>query len=606
MVNVQEWLDKNYPKEGICLRKSYREKHNFGKKRKKITKLDIKQENLEGKLNLNDFINLKKLNCESNKLTGLDLTSCEKLEKVNCCNNLLNIIAFPTNPTNLKKLNLTNNPLPGNLDFLVNFKQLKYLDISDTDFNEVNVDKLPKSLEKFNYSNKKRPDCKLVKIIPQLDKHFTKFGLCLKCQQFNTSKNWCQSCQEKKWQENIKNLVGKKLVKKSGFDWISYWQFTNIKYLAEGGFSKIYEAQNWLWDEKVVLKSLNNSQNITLEFLREIANAKLVRSLTTIPVYGISQNPKTKNYVMVMKYVKDGNLRKYLQDNHGKLDYHKRSELGFKNKFSRLSDIVYGLSKIHEQNLVHRDLHSGNILNEKVNSDGEIEINSYITDLGLSYPANCQPKEGEIFGVFPYIAPEVLRGRPYTQASDIYSFGIVAYELFANSYPYPKMDGTNLALKVCQGLRPNIDKVPLPQLLKDLIKKCWDVDPKKRPNAGELGKIFNDWCSSSRTSSGVHFKKTPLYHQYQEIKDKYNIFSQNTPYQIYPAATLTSKPINTKKINELSQKFEEFSLSVELNLDEIDDWLKEYEEKNESNLEQLRNEYQQQLQAQIEVLPKRN
>jgi len=209
-----------------------------------------------------------------------------------------------------------------------------------------------------------------------------------------------------------------------------------------------------------------------LEFLREIANAKLVRSLTTIPVYGISQNPKTKNYVMVMKYVKDGNLRKYLQDNHGKLDYHKRSELGFKNKFSRLSDIVYGLSKIHEQNLVHRDLHSGNILNEKVNSDGEIEINSYITDLGLSYPANCQPKEGEIFGVFPYIAPEVLRGRPYTQASDIYSFGIVAYELFANSYPYPKMDGTNLALKVCQGLRPNIDKVPLPQLLKDLIKKC--------------------------------------------------------------------------------------------------------------------------------------
>ena len=199
-----------------------------------------------------------------------------------------------------------------------------------------------------------------------------------------------------------------------------------------------------------------------------------------------------------------------------------------------------------------------------------------------------------------------MRGHPYTQASDIYSFGIVAYELFANSYPYPKMDGINLALKVCQGLRPNIDKVPLPQLLKDLIKKCWDVDPKKRPNAEELGKIFNDWCSSSRTSSGVHFKKTPLYHQYQEIKDKYNIFSQNTPYQIYPAATLTSKPINTKKINELSQKFEEFSLSVELNLDEIDDWLKEYEEKNESNLEQLRNEYQQQLQAQIEALPKRN
>ncbi|CAI2200348.1 3564_t:CDS:2, partial [Funneliformis geosporum] len=231
---------KNYPKEGICVRKSYQEKHNFGKKRKKITKLDIKRESLEDKLNLNDFTNLKKLNCESNKLTGLNLTNCEKLEKVNCCDNLLTIGTLLTDPTNLKKLNLSNNPLTGNLDFLTNFKRLKYLDISDTDFNRVNVDKLPKSLEKIEYSTKKRPDCKLVEIVPQLDKYFTKFG----------------------------------------------------------GFSKIYKARNWLLDEEVILKSLTNSQNITLEFLTEITNARLVRSSNIIPIYGISQNPKTKNYVM--------------------------------------------------------------------------------------------------------------------------------------------------------------------------------------------------------------------------------------------------------------------------------------------------------------------
>jgi serine/threonine protein kinase len=52
----------------------------------------------------------------------------------------------------------------------------------------------------------------------------------------------------------------------------------------------------------------------------------------------------------------------------------------------------------------------------------------FITDFGLSHPANHQKQEGQIFGVLPYIAPEVLRGRPYTKKADIYSFGIVAYE----------------------------------------------------------------------------------------------------------------------------------------------------------------------------------
>jgi serine/threonine protein kinase len=172
--------------------------------------------------------------------------------------------------------------------------------------------------------------------------------------------------------------------------------------------------------------------------------------------YGLSQEPQTKNYVIVMKYIEGGSLRHYLKD--------KNDELSLEDKLIRLRYIDVGLSEIHSQSLVHRDFHSGNILNaDKYN---------YVSDLGLSCTANYQKEGGEIFGVLPYIAPEVLRGQPYTQASDIYSFGIVAYELLANAYPYPKMDELELSLKVCQGLRPNIDKVPIPQLLKDLIKRC--------------------------------------------------------------------------------------------------------------------------------------
>jgi serine/threonine protein kinase len=52
----------------------------------------------------------------------------------------------------------------------------------------------------------------------------------------------------------------------------------------------------------------------------------------------------------------------------------------------------------------------------------------YVTDLGLSRPVNAKKEEREVYGVLPYVAPEVLQGQPYTQASDVYSFGIVAYE----------------------------------------------------------------------------------------------------------------------------------------------------------------------------------
>src|SRR4051794_29484221 len=121
---------------------------------------------------------------------------------------------------------------------------------------------------------------------------------------------------------------------------------------------------------------------------------------------------------MIMQYIKGGDLRKYL----------KSKNLTFQDKLLRLAKIIQGLKDVHSKNLVHRDFHSGNILND---------INhSLIADLGLCKPVN-ENSQGKVFGVLPYVAPEVLQNKPYIQASDIYSFGIIAYELLANAYPYP-------------------------------------------------------------------------------------------------------------------------------------------------------------------------
>ena len=120
------------------------------------------------------------------------------------------------------------------------------------------------------------------------------------------------------------------------------------------------------------------------------------------------------------------------------------SELRY--KLDNLGQIVSGLKRIHLKGLIHRDLHIGNIVYHN--------NNICITDMGLCKPVNYKELENtetSVYGVLPYIAPEVLRGKPYTQASDIYSFGIIMYELISELPPYYDVDHNDkLALEICE------------------------------------------------------------------------------------------------------------------------------------------------------------
>src|SRR5581483_9957600 len=104
--------------------------------------------------------------------------------------------------------------------------------------------------------------------------------------------------------------------------------------------------------------------------------------------------------------------------------------LNWNDKLYNLHFIAAGLKEIHEKGLIHHDFHCGNILNNK-EYEYDKSYYSLITDLGLCKPVNAEPQNNnkKIYGVLPYVAPEVLRGKEYTQASDVYGFGIIAYEL---------------------------------------------------------------------------------------------------------------------------------------------------------------------------------
>jgi hypothetical protein len=96
-----------------------------------------------------------------------------------------------------------------------------------------------------------------------------------------------------------------------------------------------------------------------------------------------------------------------------------------------------------------------------------------------------------LYGVLPYIAPEILRGEKKSQSSDIYNFGVIMWELSTLSLPYfDRAHNLELAIEICEGVRP--DPLPAtPEFYFDLMERCWDDDPSLRPNATEIIRILD-------------------------------------------------------------------------------------------------------------------
>lgn len=330
-------------------------------------------------------------------------------------------------------------------------------------------------------------------------------------------------------------------------EWIPYDQFENIELFAKGGFSNVYKAdwssgpiKKWNntknnWERKknkqVALKALENFQDIIVDFLREISFHKLVdkKGCGVSRFYGISKNPANGNYVIVMKYLENDNLRKYLKE--------KSNELKLKDKFQLILNIIKGLESIHDKKIIHCDIHPGDILVGKNNK-------CYISDFGLSQPANYQNKDNKkIFGILPYIAPEVLQGHDYTQLSDIYSFGMVVYEVITGYFPFRNEVWNNVLINriVFNQLRPTIS-VKLPEDLTNIIEDCWQSNPNKRPIAEKLKKRFEELLE-------------------KEELDNYSEF--NHPYQIDSNIVPLSQLINTNELKIKLDNFENLSTTKE-------------------------------------------
>ncbi|POG63884.1 kinase-like domain-containing protein [Rhizophagus irregularis DAOM 181602=DAOM 197198] len=330
----------------------------------------------------------------------------------------------------------------------------------------------------------------------------------------------------------IKNCQSETLIPSVIIEWIPYNNLQNIEYLTRGGFSEIYTAKRIdgrykEWDSKVQQLIRRGTHKVILKELKNVANASQswfeeAKSHLTISnkypnvvqCFGLTQNPSNRNYLLVMRKY-DLNLKEYLQQNHNQLTWNERINITFL--------IIDALYYIHEENSIHRDLHSGNILYSQFNDHWKI------SDLGFCGPAD-KPSTS-IYGNLPYIAPEVINGKGYTFKSDIYSIAMLMWEISFGQPPFMNYEHDYiLAINIIDGIRPKIiSEIPLKY--KSLMEQCWDANPLKRPDADTL------------------------FDKISEIKTYY----QNNPNELPQLITKVDKEkinINSKSFTSKIHKFE--------------------------------------------------
>ena len=232
-------------------------------------------------------------------------------------------------------------------------------------------------------------------------------------------------------------------------------------------------------------------------------------------------------------------------------------------------NIAHGLMDIHNLKLIHGNLHSGNVLRDCNGSQGFTyitDVGNYsppskedewaitFTDINLSFLSTPEP----LYGVLPYTAPELLHGSPRTEHSDVYSLGMIMYEIAASIPPFSwRPHNHALAADICRGLRPEIPE-NAPKCYVKLMVQCWDADPSRRPNVREIEKTLMSWGWHMGLNQNQAVERQFVVAEKMRVKALEgrksrinNSQGERNKRRIYPEAVYTSRKLEFKNLPEI-------------------------------------------------------
>jgi len=249
-------------------------------------------------------------------------------------------------------------------------------------------------------------------------------------------------------------------------------RYKYIERIGRGAFGTVLLMEDTVVDERLVLKFLNPSisqdEEMMQRFVHELRYSRKITHPNVIRIYDFLHI--RGNYAISMEYFPSHTLGGEVQD--GKpLALRRAVRLGM--------DVAKGMSVAHAVGIVHRDLKPANVL---INDEGIVKI----VDFGVAaaqHQGDTQlTKTGYVIGSPKYMAPEQILGKKVDERADIYSLGVILYEMMTGTPPYHRGDHMSVMYQHVQGrAKPPIDLNPaLPKGVSDLVMKCMAVDKEKR------------------------------------------------------------------------------------------------------------------------------
>ena len=243
-----------------------------------------------------------------------------------------------------------------------------------------------------------------------------------------------------------------------------------IKSIGEGGMANVYLAYDTILDRNVAIKVLRgdlaNDEKFVRRFQREALSASSLSHPNIVAMYDVGEDNGL--YYIVMEYVEGKTLKQLLK---------KRGSLTLSEAIDIMLQLTDGMAHAHDSYIVHRDLKPQNIM---IQDDGQIKI----TDFGIAMALNSTQltQTNSVMGSVHYLPPEQAAGKGTTIKSDIYSMGIIFYELLTGELPFKGDSAVEIALKQMKEPLPDVHKLnnDIPQSIENIILKATAKNPKNR------------------------------------------------------------------------------------------------------------------------------
>jgi Flp pilus assembly protein TadD len=277
-----------------------------------------------------------------------------------------------------------------------------------------------------------------------------------------------------------------------------------VQLLGQGGMGAVYKARDKDLDRNVALKlirpELAKNPEILRRFKQELILARQITHKNVIRIFDLGQFGHIK--FITMDFVEGQDLRHLLKDK-GKFPPQEAARI--------MLQICRALEAAHAEGVIHRDLKPPNIM---LDASGRV----YVMDFGIARSAHLpgMTETGALIGTPEYMSPEQARGEKLTPQSDIFSLGVIFYELLTGKTPYPADAplGT-LWKRLAEKAKPPIEIEPtLPKALNDIVVKALELDLKDRfASAREMANQLEIWLGPSADGSTI-FLPAPQTHAY--------------------------------------------------------------------------------------------